>query len=122
MNPTPAQKVAVPIAAGGSRSFLVRLQNDRTAIDSLTVAGRDAGRPGYTVQYKHLGVDVTSQVEAGTFTTGPLEPGASVVLQVKTTADPGVPAGARHRVDVTARSVANPVAGDTVRARVTAFR
>lgn len=122
VNPTPEQKVATPIAAGGRRSFLVRLQNDRTAVDSLTVVGRDAGRPGYTVQYKNVGIDVTSQVEAGTFNTGPLEPGAAAVLQVKITADPGVPAGARHRVDVTARSVANPVADDTVRARVTAFR
>ncbi len=94
--PRATQEATAPIAAAGSRSFLVRLQNDRTAVDSLTVARRDAGRPGYAVQYKHLGVDVT--------------------------ADPGVPAGARHRVEVTARSVANPVAGDTVRARVTAFR
>lgn len=122
VNPTAAQKASAPIAAGASRSFLVRLQNDRTAVDSLTVAGRDAGRPGYRVQYRYLGADVTAEVEAGTFTVGPLDPGGSAVLQVKVTADPDVPAGARHRVDVTARSVANPVAGDTVRARLTASR
>ena len=122
VRPTASQKASAPIAAGGSRSFVVRLQNDRTAVDALTVEGRDAGRPGFTVQYRYLGAEVTNAVEAGTFTTGALDPGASVVLQVKVTADPGVPAGARHRVDVTARSAANPVAGDTVRARVRAFR
>jgi hypothetical protein len=122
VHPVPAQRLQVPIAPGTSRSFLVRLQNDRAVPDALAVSGRDAGRPGYSVQYRQNGSDVTALVEAGDYTTGVLGTGASVVLQVKITADESVPRNARHRVDVTARSVANPVAGDAVRAQVTAVR
>jgi len=57
-------------------------------------------------------------VQAGTFSIGPLEPGASSTFQVKVTAATAPAAGARHRVDVTVRSTDNPVAVDVVRARV----
>jgi hypothetical protein len=120
VQPLATQKRASPIAGGDSRSFLVLIENDRSTTDTFTVAGRDAGRPGYRVQYRYQGAGVSAAVRAGTFTVGPLDPGEHATLQVKVTAGAGVPRGARHRVDVTARSATNPVAADTVRARLTA--
>lgn len=116
---SPAQRRDRSIPAGASRSFLVRLQNDRSTSDTLTVMVQEGGAAGFTVRYRLGPSDVTAEVAAGTFTTGSLAAGEAAVLQVKITAGDDVAPGARHRVDLTARSATNPVAADTVRARVT---
>src|SRR5690606_2244824 len=58
---TPAQRRMATISSG-SRSFLVRLQNDRAAADTLTVSGQDAGDPGFRVRYRYRGAEVTEEV------------------------------------------------------------
>lgn len=115
--PNGAQRRTATVARGGSRSFFVRVQNDRLAADSFTLSGVDAGASGYDVTYRRAGVDITGAVEAGTYVTGSIEPGAYVTIKVAVHAGPT--AGRGHRVDVLARSDTNPVARDTVRAKVT---
>lgn len=111
------QRRSATIAPGGTRNFFVRVQNDRTAPDTFTVSGADAGAAGYDVTYRRAGVDITPGVEDGTYSTGPLDPGAFTTIKIAIHAQAG--AGRGHRVDVVARSDTNVVARDTVRAKVT---
>lgn len=117
---THPQTLKDTIRPGTRRSFVLRLENDRSTTDTFTVAGRDAGRRDVRVRYRLAGADVTPEVEAGTFTTGPLEPGGSTVLRIEVTAGAGLPRDVRHVVEVTARSATNRVAADTVRVKLTA--
>jgi hypothetical protein len=96
----------------------VNLQNDRAVTDRFTVRGADRGSPGYRVLYRRGSVDITAAVRAGTWRSGPIEPGEHVTIKVKVVAV-GASAGSGRTVDVTMTSRTNPVAGDSVRARVT---
>lgn len=115
--PRTSQQLTRTVADGASATFAARIQNDRNATDTLTIAGIDAGPAGYDVNYRHAGNDITAAVQAGSYTTGPLAPGASTTIKITIHAQPG--AGPSHRVDLTATSATNPVARDTVRAKVT---
>ena len=116
---TSAQTKSASVARGATRIFYVRLQNDRATVDSLKVKGVTSGAGGYTVAYRRGATNITSQVQAGTYTISNLAPGASVVLQVRITATNASQRGTARNADVTVRSVANPAVKDTVRARVT---
>ncbi len=116
---TPGQTRTASVARGATRTFYVRLQNDGGATDSLRVKGVTSGSAGYTVKYKLGTENVTSAVVAGTWTTVPLAPGASVVLKVKVTATTAAVAGSARNVDLTVRSVAATTVKDVVRARAT---
>lgn len=118
INPTAGQKLTQPIAPGASRRFHVRIHNQRATTDSFTISGRLAGAPGYQVTYLAGRDDITDQVLDGTYTVGPLGPGEFVTVKVKIRAVTAGP-GTSHVADLTARSQTNPVAGDTVRAKVT---
>ena len=113
----PAQRQQAPVAAGGTATFQVRVQNDRSVVDRLSVAGIDRGSPGYRVVYRLGRQDITAAVRAGDWRTGPLDPGEFVTIKVKVTATTAA-AGSGRTVDVTATSRTNPVARDTVRAKV----
>ena len=113
----PAQRQQAPIASGGSATFQVRVQNDRSVVDRLSVAGVDRGSPGYRVVYRLGRQDITTAVRTGDWRTGPLDPGEFVTIKVKVTATTAA-AGSGRTVDVTATSRTNPVARDTVRAKV----
>ena len=116
--PGPAQRQAATLARGQTATFFIEAQNDRTAIDRLTLRGTRTGSPGYRVRYRLGTTDVTAAVRAGAYRSGPLEPGQSVTIKVKITAvNPA--AGSGHTVDVTVTSRSNPVARDIVRAKVT---
>lgn len=115
--PRADQRATATIARGATRKFFVELQNDRDAIDMLTVRGTDGGASGYQVAYLAGRTDITAQVEDGTYTVGPLEPGETTTIKVRLRATST--AGNGHRVDLLARSDTNPAARDTVRAKVT---
>lgn len=116
---TPSQRVVATPPVRTSATFTVRVQNDRTVPDSFSVQGAESGAPGYVVAFRRGGADISAQVVAGTYRVGPLAAGASVDLEVRVTAATATP-GTTHAVDVTVRSAANPIARDTVRAKVTA--
>lgn len=118
VNSTPGQALTRPVRPAATRKFFVRIQNERDASDTFTLSGRDAGANGYQVTYLAGTVDITAAVEAGTYTVGPLGPGESVTVKVRIRAVSAA-ANSHHVADLTARSQTNPVAGDTVRAKVT---
>lgn len=115
--PRSTQRATAAVPGRATRRFVARIQNDRAAPDTFTIKGADAGSPGFAVAYRADGTDITDQIEAGTYTVGPLEPGESATIKIKVTAS--TDAGSGHRVDLQARSATNPASRDTIRARVT---
>jgi hypothetical protein len=57
------------------------IQNDGLTADTLKVTG-PGGANGFTLTYFHGATNVTSQVLAGTFSTGSLAPRAHLTLKV----------------------------------------
>ena len=115
--PIDGQEKALDIVAGGTRTFYVQVRNDRAITDRFTLHGVDNGAVGYTVAYRRDQTDITAAVQAGSYRTGTIQPGETVTIKIKVTASTAV--GPARTVDLTATSRANPVARDTVRARVT---
>lgn len=115
--PRSDQRRSATIEPGGTRSFFVQVQNDRSEPDTFSLSGADAGAAGYDVTYRRAGADITAAVEQGAYSTGLLDPGAFTTIKVTVHAQ--ADAGRGHRVDVVARSDTNVVARDTVRAKVT---
>jgi len=71
----------ISVARGSSGVLFANIQNDGLTADALKVVG-PTGQAGFTVHYFRGATDVTSQVNAGTFSTGTLAPGASVTLKI----------------------------------------
>jgi hypothetical protein len=71
----------ISVARGHSGVLFANIQNDGLTADAPKVFG-PTGSAGFTVSYFHGPTNVTSQVSAGTFSTGALAPGASVTLKV----------------------------------------
>jgi hypothetical protein len=71
----------ISVARGSSGVLFANIQNDGLTADDLKVVG-PTGSAGYAVHYFDGPTDVTSQVSAGTFSTGTLAPGASVTLKI----------------------------------------
>lgn len=76
--------VSVP-KGGGKKSSFVRIQNDGHENAAITVQGT-AGNGSFTVRYLSGSTNVTSAVVGGSFSTGSLASGASIVLKVEITA------------------------------------
>ena len=76
---------------------------------------RPAAAPPRAPLCPSLMLEPPAAVRAGTYRVGPLAPGAAADLEVRVTAATAA-GGSTHTVDLTARSVANPIARDTVRA------
>lgn len=91
------------------------VQNDRQITDRFTLRGTHAGSAGYHIRYRRGATDITEAVQAGTYRTGPLEPGEAVTIKIKITAL-NADLGSGHTVDILATSRTNAVARDTVRA------
>lgn len=112
------QKQVVTAAPRSTTRFTVPLQNDRAAPDVFRIDGDSDPVAGYRVRYLRGDVDVTQRVEAGTYFTEEVAPGASVVLTVEVSTAGRRATGPNVVVDLTARSWVNPIARDTVRAKV----
>jgi hypothetical protein len=119
-SPSASQQVHSVIAAGVTRSVYVLLQNDSVDTDSFKVLASWTGSPKYTVTITRNNVDITSAVEAGTYSVNTLASGASVTLKVTITAQAGTPATASGNLDVKLTSKSAPTVSDIVRAHVTA--
>ncbi|RYD17040.1 MAG: hypothetical protein EOP88_28675, partial [Verrucomicrobiaceae bacterium] len=70
---------------GGKKTSFVRIQNDGHENATITVQGT-AGNGDFTVRYLSGSTPVTSAVVGGSFNTGSLASGASIVLKVEVTA------------------------------------
>lgn len=112
------QKQVVVAPPRSTTRFTVELQNDRTATDVFRVDGDSDPVAGYRVRYLRGDVDITQQVEAGTYFTEPVAAGAAATLTVEVATAGRRATGPSVVVDLIARSWTNPIARDAVRAKV----
>jgi hypothetical protein len=71
----------ISVQRGHSGTLYADIQNDGLSTDTLKVTG-PGGAQGFTLTYFQGATNVTSQVLAGTWSTGSLAPGAHVTLKV----------------------------------------
>ena len=117
---TPAQAVAADASRGTLTTFDVTVENDGGATASFLLKGTVAGGAGYRVGYRNGAADITSAVNAGTYSTGPIAPGDSVTITLRVKAKRSAVLGSTVKVDLAARNGAGPFVRDVVRAKVTA--
>lgn len=112
------QTASAGLARGASVDFTVKLENDGNVVDPLTVTGTAAGA-GFSVRYfDAAGAEITTAVLAGTYSTGPLAPGANRTIRVRVKARSGAAVGARQAVTITAGSGTDAAVVDVVRTTV----
>lgn len=108
-------------APGGTRSFVVRMQNDGSAADGFTVHGC-AAAAGFGVRYFAGATgrtEITPAVLNGTYTVGPVAPGSSAAVRLQVTVGAATPSGIVQSCPVTATSTHAAPLADTVLAKVT---
>jgi uncharacterized membrane protein len=114
-NTTGASQSLTKMVAGKAKTFNVKIQNDGSTPDSMSVLGcRTSG--GFAISYIHEGTNVTSQVVAGTFTTGSLAVGADDVISLKMRPKNSVTSGKKKACLVTVTSDGDPSKKDAVKA------
>jgi hypothetical protein len=118
--PIASQQVHSVVGAGMTRNVYVLLGNDSPDVDSFRVAATWSGAPKYTVTIFRNGVDITTQVKAGTYSVNNLASGANVTIRVQIQGQAGLSPSATGNLDVTLTSKSAPAAKDVVRAHVTA--
>ena len=69
------------MSRGHSGTLYVDIQNDGLSADTLKVTG-PGGANGFTLAYFQGATNVTSQVLAGSYSTGSLAPAAHVTIRV----------------------------------------
>jgi hypothetical protein len=79
------------VLQGSTNDYWVQVVNRGTSAGDFRVGAESTGTPKMTVQYLVDGLDVTSQVAAGTYVVHGLGPGASttVVVRISVAADAG---------------------------------
>jgi hypothetical protein len=75
------QSKTISVARGHSGTLFLNFQNDGLLPDTLTITGTGTAT-GFAVTYFRGTTNVTSQVKAGTYSTGSLAPGASRTLKM----------------------------------------
>ena len=100
---------------GKTALFNLKIENDGTQADWLALSG-PSSVSGFRASYRDGASIVTSQVAAGTYSTGTLAPGASVTISIAVK----VPKNAKPRTGasflLTATSQADPARKDAVKA------
>jgi hypothetical protein len=71
----------ISVARGHSGTLYVDIQNDGLSADTIKITGSGSAQ-GFTATYFRGAANVTSQVLAGTFSTGSLAPAAHVTIKV----------------------------------------
>jgi hypothetical protein len=104
------------LSAGKSYDFNVRVRNRGFPYDSITLDADSWGSDLIGVSYHVNGIDVTSAVNGGTYTSAIVKLGSVIKLRVRITIPAGTPAGARRAVVVRAASAADPTRVDVVKA------
>jgi len=112
------QSVAKKVKPGKIATFGVRIQNDGNADDPATVLGC-AKASGLKPTYMDGALSVTTQVVAGTYSTGSLAPGTTKDLTLKVKARKTAAPGASLACLITATSQNEGVTKDAVKATVT---
>ena len=110
------QTVLLKMYAGDKRVAYITIQNDGVNADTFTVAASDGSVDGFQINYRigRTTTDVTGDVEAGTFTTPLLAPGATYRLRVIARVNTLTPRRSLIERLVTISASANVNVSDTV--------
>ena len=111
-----SQKLSQSLAAGQTKSFFVRFQNDGPDSDVFRVASKITGSLKYNVVFMYGNTEITSKVKADTYRFT-LAPGATRMIEIRVTAGATV-AGDVRNIILTQQSTTAPAARDTVKAFV----
>jgi hypothetical protein len=115
---TSGQTVSKAIAPGRRFAVLIAIQNKGSGVDAFTLHG-PGGHRGFRIRYL-LGlsgsIDITSQVESGTYLTPSVGPDTSVLVRLVIRARSRAPKGTTARWMVRAASQANATSSDVGRA------
>lgn len=106
------------VASGGTATFTLKFQNDGTVDDDFVIKG-PASTTRFRVTYLVGGVDVTSQVIAGTYRFEDVAPAASRTMTMTIKAKAGTPRGAVFTAKVKVTSALDATQKDAVKAIVT---
>lgn len=118
---TPAQAISANVSPGTRGSYAVTVQNDGGLPASFVLKSTVTDGTGFRVTYRDAGgADITSAVNAGTYSTGTLAAGQSVTIAMRVKVKSSAVQGAMAKIDLAARNGAGPFVRDVVRARVTA--
>jgi Periplasmic copper-binding protein (NosD) len=112
----PSQTLTQSFAAGDTKSFFVRFQNDGLDTDTYRVASKLKGSLKYSVLFMIGNVEITGKVLADTYSFS-LAPGATRTIEIRVTAGAISPSDLR-RIILTLQSKTAPAAVDTVKAVV----
>lgn len=107
-----SQKLAQSVKTSKTKTLIYTVQNDGSDTDSFTIKGKK-GKLGFKVKYFDGLTDVTSAVVGGTFQTGPVSVGASVILNVNVTNSSALP-GTTLNIAIEATSDSDPSDADKV--------
>jgi hypothetical protein len=99
--------------AGRSKSSLVRLQNDGTVADRITVKGTRSNK-NFRVKYVVGGRTVTRRVSHGTFRTPALAPGRALTMRITVTRTHAARPHQSRTMQLTCTSVDDPATHDAV--------
>jgi hypothetical protein len=111
------QRVTFRVATGGNRYAYLRIGNASSAAQTFRVRG-SSGRDGISLSYEDLGLDVTDQVVAGTYSVTVRRSSSRVILVHVRAARTSV-AGEQESFRFRAVNSAEPTLLDVVRATVT---
>lgn len=117
-----AQTASAKLAPKKSTTFVIQIQNDGTATDSLSLLG-SGNQKGFTVKYLQGdagATDITSQVEAGTYSTLSVAPTETATIRLVVKAKSTVRAGTSKAWSLRATSAGDPSKLDVVKATVKA--
>lgn len=106
------------VAAGSTRTFNVRLQNDGNTAGSFRLSGTGSTTK-FTVTYLSGSTNVTTNMTAGKLTVSNLAPGGSRVYTVRVKATSQARRGDARTFTVKALSLTDSTAADAVQAKVT---
>jgi len=114
----PSQTLTQSFAAGQTKSFFVKFQNDGLDADTFRVASKLKGSLKYGVIFMNGTVEITGKVNAGTYKFQ-LAPGATRMIEIRVTAGAILGSDSRNII-LTMQSKTAPAARDTVKAFVNA--
>ena len=114
-NTTVGQTRSTVRASGRTVTYYASMQNDASSEDRLQLSGAGSERRYSVTYYAPNGSDISAAINAGTFVTPPLAPGATYTVQIKVTVGANAVAGSSVTRDLTAVSLGSPTIDDAVR-------
>jgi hypothetical protein len=107
------------IAAGATKSFFVRFDNESLDTDSFKLSATLSGSDKFGVKFFRGAVDITDKVKAGTYKVSGVAPGGQFEIEIRVHASSSTGASAVRNIDLTIKSRSASAARDIVRAHVT---